>query len=378
MSPILDIQKRHATVYRIRLGDKDEKGHPRKLTDAVRITSPGRNIVEAFTDVYGGTVTEWEREWQAYLPTDHLRIFMLPGQSLTQYWERYKGAVCERRCDGYNEIKGGGPCLCPADIDARIADKTACAPMTRINVLCPDVAVVGSGALVTHSMIAAETLPQSIAIAEAALSRGLMVPAVLRIIEHRGRTQFIFPQLEIVGMSLNELTSETATSAGGGPSIMAVSGETQPPPAVTRPALPAPPPPLAEPRATVPPVDPKAPTIQRGAQLKAGDAPRELNARVANLDAEHLEVFAAVLQQKKLGMDDADADKYLKRVEDQQAAAHLTRQRKANAAMSELGITGDDERHQFMTDATGGATKSSGHLTAEQCEQIVTAAKGAR
>src|SRR5690606_14735622 len=50
-------------------------------------------------------------------------------------------------------------------------------------------------------------LPQSIAVAEAALARGYMVPAVLRVVEHKGRTHFIVPQIEIVGVSLQALTS---------------------------------------------------------------------------------------------------------------------------------------------------------------------------
>jgi hypothetical protein len=90
--------------------------------------------------------------------------------------------------------------------------------MTRVNVICPDVDVVGAGGLVTHGMIAAETLPQSIAVAEAALARGLMVPAVLRVVEHKGKKHFIVPQIEIVGVSLQAAhTGEEAcapTAAG--------------------------------------------------------------------------------------------------------------------------------------------------------------------
>jgi hypothetical protein len=203
---MLDIQRRHAEVFRIRFGDKDGN-RPRKLTDSIRITAPSQSVVSAFTDVYGGEVTPWENQWQAYLPTTELRILVLPGQSVTQWWELYRGSVCQRRCDGFQEQKSGNRCLCPEDIDERVADKNSCSPTTRVNVLCPDVGVVGSGALVTHGLIAAETLPQAIGVAEAALSRGLMVPAVLRMVEHKGRNHFIVPQIEIVGVSLNTLTA---------------------------------------------------------------------------------------------------------------------------------------------------------------------------
>lgn len=207
MSPMLDIQKRHAEVFRIRLGEKGSKGEPRKLTDSIRITSPNRSVVQAFADVFGGDVRDWDGQFEVYLPTTELPIMVLPGQSVSQWWEMYRKSVCERRCDGVTETLSGQACMCPADITDRMAAKGACRPMTRLNVVCPDVAVVGAGSLVTHSMIAAETLPQSIAVAEAALARGLMVPAVLRVVEHKGKTHYIVPQLEIVGMSLTQLTT---------------------------------------------------------------------------------------------------------------------------------------------------------------------------
>jgi hypothetical protein len=205
---MIDIQRRHAEVFRIRLGDRDG-ARPRKLADEIRITAPAQPVVQAFVDVYGGAVTSWEDQWQAYLPTSELRILVLPGQSIQQWWEFYRGSVCERRCDGYLEQKSGKRCMCPEDIDERVKAKGACSPMTRVNVLCPDVAVVGAGGLVTHSLIAAETLPQSIAVAESALKRGLMVPAVLRVVEHKGRNHFIVPQIEITGVSLLDLSADT-------------------------------------------------------------------------------------------------------------------------------------------------------------------------
>lgn len=222
MAPMIDIQRRHAEVFRIRLGDKDGD-RPRKLTDQIRITARSEQIVQAFVDVYGGEVSPWENQYQAYLPTSELRILVLPGQSIQQWWEKYRGSVCERRCDGYQEQKSGNRCMCPEDIAERTEDNNACSPMTRVNVLCPDVNVVGAGSLVTHSMIAAETLPQSIAVAETALSQGLMVPAVLRIVlNDKGRNHFTYPQIEIVGTSMNAL----AAGDGGGRASLPHATET--------------------------------------------------------------------------------------------------------------------------------------------------------
>lgn len=203
--PMLDIQKRHAEVFRLRLGDKSEKGFPQKLTNAIRVTSPNQAVVAAFVDVYGGEVKAWEQQWEAYLPTMALPVLVLPGQSIVQWWESYRQTVCDRRCDGFTEQLSGQPCMCPDDIVTRMATTGACRPMTRINIACPEVAVVGAGSLVTHGMIAAETLPQSVAIAEGALARGLMVPAMLRVIVHEGKKHYVVPQLEIVGVSLAQL-----------------------------------------------------------------------------------------------------------------------------------------------------------------------------
>ena len=217
MSPMVDIQRRHATVFRIRLGhtvqSANGRSRPEKLTDQIRITAPGKRVVEAFTEVYGGEVQRWGDQYEAYLPTNQLRVMILPGQSIEQWWEKWKGSVCERRCSGVTETKSGGPCVCPADIDERLASKDACQPMTRVNVLCPDVKVLGSGSLVTHSMIAAETLPQAIAVAEEALRRGVMVPAVLKVVEHKSRNHFIYPQLIVHGYSLEQLESGAITQA---------------------------------------------------------------------------------------------------------------------------------------------------------------------
>lgn len=254
MAPMIDIQRRHAEVFRVRLGDKDGN-RPRKLTDQIRITARSEQIVQAFVDVYGGEVTPWENQYQAYLPTTELRILVLPGQSIQQWWEKYRGSVCERRCDGYQEQKSGNRCMCPEDIAQRAEDKDSCSPMTRVNVLCPDVNVVGAGSLVTHSMIAAETLPQSIAVAETALSQGLMVPAVLRIVlNDKGRNHFIYPQIEIVGTSMNAL----AAGNGGGQASLPHATDT----------------PLAELEEAKPPLTPVPSSLPEGPQQSIADQSR--------------------------------------------------------------------------------------------------------
>ncbi len=204
MSPMLDLQRRHAEVFRLRFGDqRGNNNAPRKLTKEMRVTSHGRDVVEAFTTVYGGTPQEWSSPkgpaWEAYLPITEIPVMVLPGQSITQWWERYKSSVCDRRCDGEVEQLSGEACMCPATIEQRMGDRNACSPMTRVNIICSDVPVLGAGAFVSHGRTAAETLPQAIDIVEGLLERGVRVPAMLRIVEHRGRRHFVVPQIEIAG-----------------------------------------------------------------------------------------------------------------------------------------------------------------------------------
>lgn len=366
--PMLDIQRRHAEVFRIRLGDKDDRGNMRKLTDAIRITSPNRSVVQAFADVFGGDVSEWEQQWQVYVPTTELPVLVLPGQSITQWWEQYRGSVCERRCDGYTETLSGSACKCPAEITERLATKNACRPMTRINVVCPDVEVVGAGSLVTHGMIAAETLPQAVAIAEGALSRGLMVPAVLRVVQHIGKAkQYIVPQLEIFGISLNELTTgevarPAAVAAAPEPKGLPVAAHTRPPEAAvvkdTKP-LPA-------------PANRARPALPHEAKNEDAHAARDLQTLRSHLTAAtgwlgdtQRKLLAKEWEKAKLPkIGDLDA-------EQAKVGAPLIRKWAALSVLAEAGFTNEKDRHKAVGEATGGTTESTKDLSAEQFKDVV-------
>jgi len=89
-----------------------------------------------------------------------------------------------------------------------MADANACKPTTRLHIVCPEVAVLGAGMLVTHGLIAAETLPQAVAICEGALAAGRTIPAILRMVTHTGRRTYVVPQLDIVGVRLADLEPE--------------------------------------------------------------------------------------------------------------------------------------------------------------------------
>lgn len=210
MSPMLDVQRRHATTWRLRAGERGPKGEPRRLTDQLRITSMSQEIVTAFSRRYGGQRRPWEGQWEVHIPVTELAVVLLPGQSLTQWWECWDSGGCLRRCDGLVDVANDADCSCPTDVDERMAAADACRPTTRLSVVCPEVDVMGAGMLVSHGLIAASTLPQAVAVASAALSAGATVPATLRIVTVRGRRTYIVPQLELVGVSLAELAGRRA------------------------------------------------------------------------------------------------------------------------------------------------------------------------
>jgi len=267
VSPILDVQRTHADVFRLRLGIRtpaaNGKTKPTALDGAIRVTSPAHDAVQAFADVYGGDVEPWARddgcsEWQAILPTDALPIVLLPGQALVQWWETWDSGGCVRRCDGQWQVaevgKTSRPCACPSTPAERMADLRACKPTSQLMVVCPEVAIAGAGRLVTRGLIAAGQLPSVVTIAEGMLARGYRVPAILRIVAHKGRRTYVVPQVELIGVSLHQLDSGTPSGAIGPVSAQRTEPSV---PALTegRPALgspPAPPPPDCAPVEPVP------------------------------------------------------------------------------------------------------------------------------
>ena len=241
--PMLDIQRRHAELFRIRLGERTERGRPVALDGRIRLTSPSPDVIEAVIEAYGGVTSAWQDQYQAYIDRTELPVVVLPGQSCAQWWEQWKAkpggmSVCTHRCDGAMNYQTGEPCSCPP-VDQRKGDGV-CKPTTRLWIMLPEVAVMGAGRLETHGLIAAETLPQSIFVLQRALEGGDLVPAVLRIrrVESSGKS-YVVPQVEVTGLSLAMLGAAASRSpslpAGGEGSSVARSPHVE---------LPSPPPSL--------------------------------------------------------------------------------------------------------------------------------------
>lgn len=199
--PITTIQRQFRELGRIRLGQQVEyskngqkRKRPEKL-DTFRLTSPVRALLEHAAEVYGGKVAAWPDapdgdEFQLITTTDTLDIIVPPNGAVSQWYELWSGAGCQRRCDGVREILSMGPCKCPADPLDRTelaAKGEACKPTTRLQVVLPKVPDLGIWLLVSHGYYAAVELLGTAELLAAAAQAGQMVPALLWIDQRRIR-----------------------------------------------------------------------------------------------------------------------------------------------------------------------------------------------
>lgn len=214
MSPIIDLQRRLVEVGRIRMGEKNAKGLPTRLA-TWKLTSRDRVRLDAAAAQFGGEVIPWEgHDGQFALQTerDALPILLMPGQTLTSWYELWSGGGCQRRCDGTSEQVSDGPCLC--DPEAR-----ECKPHTRLNVLLQDVPGIGCWRLETKGYYAAVELAGTVDLLELATARGALLPARLRIDQRvqvkDGQTKkFPVPTLDIDVRPL-EMVAITRQAAAG-------------------------------------------------------------------------------------------------------------------------------------------------------------------
>lgn len=189
---------------------RDGRTFPAKL-DRWRLTSPDRARLEAAARLYGGQVTEWPegQAWQLVTETDRLEVAVIPGLAVSQYfetWEKVEGGpvACVRRCDGHTELLTGSPCLCAAEADGEEDGDQgrACRPTTRLSVLLPRVAGIGSWTLSTRGYNSAAELAGAVQLLEELTHAGRPVPARLRLEERTARTRqgtrrFVVPVLDL-------------------------------------------------------------------------------------------------------------------------------------------------------------------------------------
>lgn len=424
---IVTLQRRLVEVGRIRLGQKKVsktgKSYPARL-DKFRLTSRDKQRLDAAALLYGGKVTAWEGQWELFTETDALPVAVVPGQALNQSFELWgqkplpggkkTGVICLRRCDGETEFLAGSGCLCAA------ADEQLCKPTTRLSVVLTEVPGIGVWRVEAHGWNAASELAGGVQLLEALVATGRPVRARLRLDAREQVTEtetrnFVVPVLDI-----DHTLGQVLDSIGPGGRVAlaeAPAPELEPAPRFTPvpAALEAPKVTIAEQVATpvavskprknaATPVPATGRRPRTAAQANNGEAEQPaivtraravkgvdpigeerceaIKARFRELEEEQRSAFNAAMRERNIviaadlasGIAD-DAEKVLVAVEAQQKDIWDQRRRHAFAALTPLGLD-DDARHQFIRDATDGATESTSKLTEEQLRLVVDAAGG--
>lgn len=243
LSGTFDVQRRWEEAFRIRLGERrvsaSGKEMPAALDGQIRVTSRSRVTIDAIAGRYGGVTSEWrDGQCQAYLGSSELPVVVLPGEVCVAWWEQWRRkdggmSVCTHRCDGRHNHQTDTACTCPP-VEQRLANRGRwCQPTTRLWIMLPEVEGVGAGRLETHGIIAAETLPQSVAAIQRTQQDGKLVRAVLRIVrvESSGKS-FVVPQVAVVDRSSDSLLSGDKLpelQPAGGEDVPAMARDTSEP-----------------------------------------------------------------------------------------------------------------------------------------------------
>lgn len=231
---IATIPPRLRELGRIRAGELVEgpKGKRPAALDTWRLTSPSRRLLEAAARHLGGTVRPWsppDGTTDAFdLVTDvaELDAVVPPTEALSQAYELWSAAGCQRRCDGLTETISGRPCLCPSDTAARGAGAqagTACWPTTRLNLILPQLPDLGVWTLTSRGYYAAAELAGLGAILDLAAAGRRMLSVRLRLdrrtVKRPGQPtrRFVVPAVETDLPLLELLDGAGASTAIAGP-----------------------------------------------------------------------------------------------------------------------------------------------------------------
>lgn len=194
ISPLV-LQRRHAEIGRIRLGDKGSKGQPQKLT-AFRFTSPNQRHIVDIATLYGGEARPWTNggkdEWEVYTTAKSVPVIVVRG-GISQWLETWSGGGCTHRCDGVRNV------LTDEECDPQDRAHINAKPTTRLSVMLRDLDAIGVFRLESHGWNSAAELPGMVELAQMVAD---LVPANLYLAERvsirDGRTsRFVVPGLDL-------------------------------------------------------------------------------------------------------------------------------------------------------------------------------------
>lgn len=192
--PLFDVQQALTPHGRIRMGHQVPTGsggtRPAAL-DTWRLTSPWRAALDRAAELWGGDVRPFKNDrspdrWDLITTVDALPIMVLPGDSVTQWYELWSAAGNVRRCDGRTAThldghRGEFPCACDPDPALR-----ECDPHTRLSLMLPPLGL-GLWRLDSQGGNAARELAAVGELLARATSLGWSVPATLNIAEREWR-----------------------------------------------------------------------------------------------------------------------------------------------------------------------------------------------
>ena len=211
-TPLIELQRRLSEAGRIRMGEKGDKGQPKRLT-TFRITSSDESLIAQAAGLYGGKPEPWESptgpQFEVVTTSAELPVLVMPGYSFRQGYEfRTSPTLVERRCDGI-EMDDGKPCICNAEGE----DK--CVLLTRLTVALPELTTMLGWRLETKGDNAARELLGSMDLVSGVAGGRPFVPAKLRIVERRGNVngqavRYVVPVIDVSVRYAEVLGGETS------------------------------------------------------------------------------------------------------------------------------------------------------------------------
>jgi hypothetical protein len=133
--PIIDTQRRLSEIGRIRLGER-QGNRPVKL-DHFRLTSSVEGVLLKVAQLYGGTVTPWDNQFQITIEKDELPI-VIPSYDgiFSEWYEQWSAGGVQKRCDSVTDEHRQCPCDC-------IPGQRDCKPISRLSVWLPEINSLG-------------------------------------------------------------------------------------------------------------------------------------------------------------------------------------------------------------------------------------------
>jgi|GEM_PF-1753791 len=187
---IIGLQRRFREVGRIRMGVQTTARSGRRVPKKIanfRLTSADQRVIEAAAATYGGTAKAWDNdgkdEFEVITTATELRIALPPNPTdlgFSQHYEQWANGYCTRRCNGERDGIHDRPCDC--DPDDRM-----CKATTRLTVLLPDIAGLGTWRLESHGWNAAVELGGAVDLIEQLAGVRSIVPARLRLDQREKR-----------------------------------------------------------------------------------------------------------------------------------------------------------------------------------------------